>query len=88
MIRELAKARWGSALLRVPKVKRKPIRERLIYRGHFTRSQMIRTEPFKKWVKLTEREVNEFLPERHRTEDVTALTRIAQKLGIKPKREA
>jgi hypothetical protein len=88
LIRELARARWGKTLLSVPKVEPKPQREKgRPYRCHFTRTQMIRTEPKKKWIAVSDEVIAEQLRpnERHGEHFLTA---IARKLAVKPKREA
>lgn len=87
VIRELARARWGKRLLSVPKVERKPVREKgRPYRCHFSRTQMIRTEPLKKWITVSDELIAEQLRphERHGEHFLTAM---ARKLTVKPKRE-
>jgi len=86
-IRELAKARWGSSLLAMPKKPRKPIRERgAPYRCHFTRTQMIRTEPLQLWVVAEDEFKSDLLPV-HPRHDEHYLSVIARRMAVKPKRE-
>ncbi len=87
LIRERAKVKWGSALLSVPKVQRRAERARDTYRCHFTRTHMIRTEPKKKWIAVSDELIAEQLRpnERHGEHFLTA---IARKLAEKPKRQS